>query len=364
MTRNLLYVDDERANLVVFRAAFGEHFEILEATSAAEALELFKANEVPVMVADQRMPDVTGVELCEIVKRDYPHTIRMILTGYTDAEAMMEAINKGQVYSFVTKPWERETLFAILVRGFEAYDAAISNSALTEQLDHAERCAELGRCVAEVAHEMRNQLFILPLIELIEEKFQGYEELVELARIARHTHDRLQELIDEVKNFVRREDENCRRIRVSLGQLAREAMSLLAMHEGIPKQALHLSVEAEPTVFCHNAKIQQVLFNLVSNAADAVASRDDSRIDVTVAQDGNEALLSVNNNGPAIEPDVLARIWEPFFSTKGENGTGLGLDRCRRIVEAHRGTIQCDNRPSDGVTFTVRLPMADDTQEA
>ena len=145
MKRNLLYVDDERANLVVFRAAFCKHFNIIEASSAGQAMELLRDNDVPVMVADQRMPDVTGVELCQTVKREHPHTIRMILTGYTDSDSMMDAINKGQVYSFVTKPWDRETLLATLVRGFEAYDLSVANSALIERLEHRSEERRVGK---------------------------------------------------------------------------------------------------------------------------------------------------------------------------------------------------------------------------
>ncbi len=364
MKRTLLYVDDERANLVVFRAAFAAHFNILEASSAAEALELFKTHEIPVMVVDQRMPDVTGVELCEIAKRDYPHTIRMILTGYTDSNAMMEAINKGQVYSFITKPWERQTLFTMLVRGFEAYDLALSNSALAERLDHAERCAALGRCAAGVAHEMRNQLFVLPLVELIENEFQDHAELVELARIVRQTHDRLKELIDEIKDFVRMDGGNYRMLNVNLGQLAREAVSLAGMHESIPKHALKLAVAAEPVVCCHKAKIQQVLFNLVKNAADALKSHDKPEIEITVACDETAGVLSVCDNGTGIDPASLERIWEPFFTTKGDEGTGLGLDTCRRIVEEHGGTLTCESRPGSGATFVVRLPVAEPAQVA
>ena len=139
MKRNLLYVDDERENHIVFKAAFAEHFNVLKASSAREALDIFEGQEIPVMVADQRMPDVTGVELCVAVRRYFPQTIRMILTGYTDSEAMMAAINEGQVYSFITKPWERETLFSVLVRGFESYDLSLSNTALSERLGQAER---------------------------------------------------------------------------------------------------------------------------------------------------------------------------------------------------------------------------------
>ena len=97
MKRNLLYVDDQPENLVVFRAAFGKRLNVMTAASGAKALELFGNHEIPVMIADQRMPDMTGVELCEIARREHPHTIRMILTGYIDSDAMMEAINKGHV---------------------------------------------------------------------------------------------------------------------------------------------------------------------------------------------------------------------------------------------------------------------------
>lgn len=364
MKRNLLYVDDERANHIVFRAAFSKHFNILEASNAHQALEMFGSKDIPVMVADQRMPDVTGVELCEIVKRDHPHTIRMILTGYTDSEAMMEAINKGEVYSFITKPWERETLFSVLLRGFEAHDLAVSNNALSERLDHADRCASLGRSAAGIAHEMRNQLFILPLVELIEEKYQDQEELIELASIVRLTHDRLQELIDEIRNFVRTEEPGYQRLRVSLADLTREAVSLAGMHESISKRSLSLEIESEPIVVCHRAKIQQVIFNLIRNAADAVRDRENADIKLTVARNGTDAILTVRDNGPGIEPDSLDRIWEPFFTTKGEEGTGLGLDLCRRITEAHGGTITCDSKSGGGAAFTIRLPLAEVSQDA
>jgi signal transduction histidine kinase len=311
------------------------------------------------------MPDVTGVELCEIVKREYPQTIRMILTGYTDPDSMMEAINKGQVYSFITKPWARETLFPILLRGFEAYELVASNNALSERLDHAERCATLGRCAASIAHEMRNQLFILPLVELIESKYQNHAELMELAAVARLTHERLKELIDEVKTFVRRDETHGQKTaRVLLSHLTREAVFLAGLHESIPKRALRLEVLAEPLVCCHKARIQQVVFNLVKNAADALASHPDPRIDITVSQEDSHAVLSVGDNGRGIDPVDLERIWEPFFTTKGAESTGLGLDFCRRTIEALGGTITCQNRPGLGATFVVCLPVVADLQDS
>ncbi|MCP4246350.1 MAG: hybrid sensor histidine kinase/response regulator [bacterium] len=364
MGRNLLYVDDQPDNIVVFRAAFKKKFDLLEATSADEALELFKVHDIPVMVADQRMPDMTGVELCEVVAREYPHTVRMILTGYTDPEDMMDAINKGHVYNFVTKPWKRETLHSVLVRGLEAHDLAVSNSALLERVDHADRCATLGRFTAGMAHEMKNQLFVLPLVELLEEKCPDDEELLKLAAIARQTHHRLAELIDEVMDFVRQENQSFARTPLNLADVAREAVSLAGMDEQIPKRCLKLKVRAEPVILCHRAKLQQVVFNLLKNAAHAVRHQENQQITITIDRQGSEAILSVVDNGPGIPPDILERIWDSFFSTKGPEGNGLGLDMCRRIVEAHGGTICCQSRPGRGARFTVQISVHEGSPEA
>lgn len=356
MKRNLLYVDDQRDNLIVFRASFAKHFNVLEASSAAEALELFRSHEIPVMVADQRMPEMTGVELCEIVEREYPHTIRIILTGYIDTDAMMEAINKGRVYNFITKPWEPKALLSTLVRAGETYDLTIANLALVERLDQAGRCATLGWFTAGVAHEMRNQLFILPLIEMLEDKYPGDKELMELAGIARQTHDRLNDLISEVMDFVRKDGSTGEQIPVNLASVVREAVSLAGMDEAIPKKALKLEIRSEPIVSCQKAKLQQVLFNLLRNAADATRDLAEPQITIVVGQSGEHATLTVSDNGPGIEESQLEQIWAPFFSTKGSEGNGLGLDLCRRTIEAHGGEIACHSGPGEGATFEIRLP--------
>jgi signal transduction histidine kinase len=348
----------------VFRASFRKYFSVHEAASAAEALDLFAKRDVPVLVADQRMPDMTGVELCEIVSREYPHTICMILTGYADPEAMMDAINRGHVYSFVTKPWEREALLSILLRGFEAHDLAISNNALLERVDHAERCATLGRLAAGVAHEIRNQLFVLPLVELIEAKYRNDEELMQLASVARDTHDRLTHLVGEVMDFVRKDGSASKRTSVNLSDLVRETLSLAVLDKNVPRDRLKLEVHAEPRVYGHKAKLQQVLFNLVRNAADAIGVQANGEVTAIVDQAGPNAILSVRDNDGGIDPGHMQKIWEPFFSTKGEAGNGLGLDVCRRIVEAHNGTISCDSNPGDGATFNIRLPLIEGTEAA
>jgi signal transduction histidine kinase len=357
MKRVLLYVDDEPDNLIVFRASFANQFEILEANSGEQALAILQEREAPVILVDQRMPNMSGVELCEIVRDRHPHTIRMILTGYTEPAAMADAINKGHVYNFITKPWERELLLATLIRGFEAYDLAISNHALTERLAHGERCATLGRLAAGIAHEMGNQLCVLPLVEWIEDNYRECEDLQELAKIVRETNSRLEGLIDEVKAFVRMEDESCPMETARLDLLLHETLSFARFDRTIPAGLVRSEIAVCPEVRANRVKIQQALLNLLKNAVHAVRETTEPSILVSLGTDGDQAVLTVEDNGCGIDEEALKQMWDPFFTTKGAAGTGLGLDITRRIIESHDGVIDCTSTLGSGSRFTIRLPM-------
>ncbi len=119
MKSNILYVDDEPENIVVFEAAFEDLFNISTANSAEEALQLTEESYFPVIVSDQRMPGMTGAELFEILRERHPFSKRIVLTAYSDTSTMMDAINKAGVYQFVTKPWNRESLAPVLMRAVE-----------------------------------------------------------------------------------------------------------------------------------------------------------------------------------------------------------------------------------------------------
>jgi signal transduction histidine kinase len=355
--RDILCVDDEVDNLIVFEASFEQDFKIWPVRSGREALELLEQRAFPVVVADQRMPQMSGSQLFEIMRRRHPHTKRIMLTGYADSEAMLSAINQGQVYNFIKKPWERSAVFPLLLRAIESYDLAISNLALTDRLVTVDRCAALGQCAARIAHEMGNQLCMLPLLELIEEKYGHLDDLVQTAEFARSTYDRLVELINEVKSFVRQQHAGAVVQPLQLCEALHELMDFLRYDSTLPMQAVQLELRAEPTVRGNKTKLQQVLVNLLKNAAHAIGGRPDGRIVVSLDCESDVAVLSVRDNGVGIAADVMQHIWEPFFTTKGTSGTGLGLDISRSIIQSHGGRIDCQSSPGCGATFTIRLPI-------
>jgi serine phosphatase RsbU (regulator of sigma subunit) len=140
--RSILYIDDEEDNLTVFRARFRREFEIHLANSGQQGMEIMKQNDIQVVITDQRMPEMTGVEFLEKIIPDYPDCIRMVLTGFSDVEAIIQAINKGRVYRYITKPWNRDELKITIDRALEAYDLKQQNRKLIEDLKEANQNLE------------------------------------------------------------------------------------------------------------------------------------------------------------------------------------------------------------------------------
>ncbi len=352
---DILYVDDETDNLIVFEATFGNDFNIHVMSTAREALQFLEHTPVPVLVADQRMPGMTGIELFEIVRDRHPHTKRIVLTGYTEGAAMLDAINKGQVFYFLTKPWQRESLAAVLIRALEAHRLELKNSVLTEQLVAAQRFAMLGHAAAKMTHEISNGICILPLIEYVDENHSDDEVLMLLATCARTAHERLVHLLGEVHQLVHGENRDIVLRPMRLADIVRELVAFLRFDDRIEPARLELEIVHEPLVLANQSKIQQVLLNLINNAFFAIRNREDGRVTVRLEIEGDRAVLSVADNGCGIPAEHLLRIWDPYFTTKGKEGTGLGLAICRELVESHGGELDCQS--GSGMKFTIRLPL-------
>ena len=131
---NVLYVDDEVYNLTAFRAGFRRAFNIFTAESAAEGIEILRTEDIHVIVTDQRMPVTTGIEFLESIIPEFPEPIRILLTGYADINAVIDAINKGHVYKYIQKPWSDTDLKMNIEKAFEIYSLRKENRELTERL--------------------------------------------------------------------------------------------------------------------------------------------------------------------------------------------------------------------------------------
>ena len=130
----ILYLDDEENNLQAFKATFRRDYKIFLAISAMEGEEILAKEEVDLIITDQRMPEKTGVEFLQKIIPTYRNPIRILLTGYTDIQAVIDAINKGQIYHYLTKPWEEDYLRTVIKNAFEVYSLRKENEKLTNAL--------------------------------------------------------------------------------------------------------------------------------------------------------------------------------------------------------------------------------------
>ena len=146
----ILVVDDERDNLDAFRFNFQRMFNLHLAEGGDEALQLARAHDVAVVVTDQRMPRMTGLELLRKIRDLHPHAVGIIMTAFTDVEVLVEAINLGHIYRYVTKPWDREELRGILRQALERFHLQRENNRLQQQL------AQYAGLLSREAHEAFN----------------------------------------------------------------------------------------------------------------------------------------------------------------------------------------------------------------
>jgi response regulator RpfG family c-di-GMP phosphodiesterase len=131
---NVLYVDDEDNNLQAFKASFRRIFNVFTAISADEGKKILSQHEIHVLITDQRMPGTLGTELLAQAVKDYPDQIRILLTGFSDIEAIKDAINRGQIYHYLQKPWNDQELKETIENAYKVYHLKKKQKELSEQL--------------------------------------------------------------------------------------------------------------------------------------------------------------------------------------------------------------------------------------
>lgn len=228
--------------------------------------------------------------------------------------------------------------------------------ATQEQLIKTERLATIGKLTSSISHELRNRLALLTGIEFIEMKYGHDPEVKLFTQMVLTGQRRALALVEEIKNFAKNRPEHYEMLEKELVPAIERTLSILKLDPGVHKRTLEFNYSSNPVLAFNEDKIEQVIINLIRNAVEAT-SEEDGRIVVTVSAEEQHAVIRISDNGCGIPSENLPRIWEPFYSTKGDEGTGLGLEICRRIIEAHGGLINCDSEVGKGTTFTIYLPL-------
>lgn len=386
-------------------------FRVRPARHGREALEFVRERLPALVVTDVMMPEMSGTELCQAIKTDdgLAGVPVMLVTSKAEREMKIHGLELG-ADDYVTKPFHPRELVArarSLVRlGSLQLALAEQNAALESALSHlhdtevvlvqSERLAAVGELAAGIAHEVNNPVnFALNSLRMLRDTVVQVNEfatrvaalewrdpakladsaaelerleaemgigevaatLDELVGIVIEGLGRTGRLVRDLQDFGAHGDRE--RVAVDLRSAIDSTLRLL--HPLLQERRLKVECSYAPdlpAVVADPSAVKQLVLNLLKNAADALEETGGNiRIAAAASEDRGLVEVSVEDDGPGIPPDLRERIFAPFFTTKAAGrGTGLGLSICRRIAEAHQGSLDVGAAASEGALFTLRLP--------
>ncbi len=375
-TRGVLLVDDEPLNLKVLKSLLEDDYTVYQAASGAEALALAKETPLDVVIADQRMPEMTGTELLERLRAVRPDVAGILLTAFADEGTARSAINQAGVVRFLKKPCDRDELrealahaiatvaqrrtIAKLVELLAARTDELSSSlaqvrASQEQVLHLERIGTMGQLASGVLHDLRNVTVSLRAVEFEIAQTATAPELVETLQVGMKGIDSLTATLEAMYQFARGGASTVAQRKIAPEAVLKDALAIARMDPNYRGRTVELAVDAGLSmVRGDQQKLTQVMVNLLRNALQASGERTTVRVR---AEAGSAVvLLAVEDEGPGVSAELSGQLFQPFVSTKGKEGMGMGLYMARLIVESHQGQISCSNRPQGGARFQVSLP--------
>lgn len=360
----ILCVDDEPDNLDALERLFRKDYHVLRAQSGREALDILKQVQSPIalIITDQRMPEMTGVQLLEKTIQTHPETLRILLTGYTDLESVIEAVNKGQIYRYLTKPWDSLDLLKTVEHAAETFVIRRDLKAKTAELEKAfNELKTLDTAKSNfmilINHELKTPLTtLLSFSDLLSETKLDDEQKSMLQRI-RKSADRLKLLIDDVLLIVRAETGQLRldkNIQI-INHL--EEKNYLDINKYIEQKNLTISYNFDALpIMCDSRLIKQVLLRLVHNAVKF--AKENSTVQIISKRNLQGIDFLVINEGNPIADNVLNKIFNPFFIDENimnhSTGLGLGLSICQAILKTHQSELKMTNLPN-GVQASFHL---------
>ncbi|TAK07449.1 MAG: hybrid sensor histidine kinase/response regulator [Candidatus Manganitrophaceae bacterium] len=376
----VLFVDDEEMALISLSELYDREFTIHTAKSGKEAIEVLRAHpEIAVIISDQRMPQMSGVEFLAQAKKMVPEAVRMLLTAYTEMEMVIKAINEGNIYRYITKPCNVSDLRFAILQGIEHYHLIKERDRLyAEKIETLKRVARtnrltaIGTLAAGMAHEINNPMvaiytFLQMLPQKLKEPQLDKEYLEKFYSLSIREAERIQTLIRKLLDFSKGGDQDALSLKeADINLILQEVVVLLKLEARKKETEIDLHSASDlPLAKIDSEKIRQVFLNLIINAIHAT---DAGRITLTSSfhqddQGQGTIQISVGDTGIGISEENLEKLFNPFFTTKETQGTGLGLMICHHIIDQHRGMIDVQSKLGKGTTMTVQIPVDPTTYE-
>lgn len=370
-TPRVLIVDDEEdlcqyLKLMISKKA---SYEVDIATDGAAAFEKIKEQRFNLVISDINMPKMNGIELLNNIKNYDPDIEVIMLTGKSSLETAVQALQYN-AFDYIEKPVESRKLLVAMgnALGKQRLNLELKSvldrvsrerkelKAKVEQqaadLNRKERLAITGAVAATLTAELMKPLGdVVRTFSGILENSSNRAKVEELVRAAQPGAERVQNTLKEIVTFSEQVQPKLQPI-----GLADFVQKLLEYHSNMHRD-VRFSVAGRPEGIeftCDEDLLDRAIGSLIENACDAMG--DKGEIEIGIARESGRLMLSIQDSGPGIPADQLDKVFMPFFSTKGNKGSGLGLTITRRIVEDHQGELKVESPAGKGARFTINLP--------
>jgi signal transduction histidine kinase len=371
----VLVIDDEMGPRESLRMLLKPSYQVHTADSVESGLQLLTEKRPDAIVMDIRMPGVTGIEGLRRIRQIDPHLSVIMLTGFGALETAKEALRLG-ANDYISKPFDAREMREVINRNVErtrlhrTSESAASeikelNNRLLQELAQKERLASLGQASAEFVHDIGNPLTIVwGYVQLLAKKLEESESTNNPNAVSSNKE---LEIIEQNVRLCRDlltmwqsygSVEAAPHKLISISNIVREVVAGVgAMAKETPVE-LKCEVTDDPCSLTGDAvQITRAIQNVVINAIQA-SGESRGAVEVSCIRKDFYVDVCIADNGHGIEPEQIAKIFDPYFTTKqGKSGTGLGLYITKKVIKDHNGSIKVDSTPRVGTTITIRLPL-------
>jgi signal transduction histidine kinase len=372
----ILVVDAEEDHLGEMIRCLQGVGQIEAATSGEEAWALIQASDPHVVIADQQLPGIHGLELLHRAVQHDPHVGRILLGRYGDTPGNLEAIDRRRAEAYVSKPCLphqlRLTVHSVLERTrLERDNARLCEDLVTKngQLREAmrslraaqrrvldsERLGAIGRMIAMIVHDFRGPLAVIRSTagEIARDDVAAAERDSLAEEILQET-ERMSRMCAELLEVTRASGGPIHQNETEFDELVATSLALLADDAARAGVTIQSRLGSGARLLLDADRFRRVLLNLGYNALEAMPEGGELRVETRRGEDG--VWLSVSDTGHGVPPELAPRIFDPFVTHGKHGGSGLGLAVVKKVVEDHGGTITLAKPEGGGTAFHIHLP--------
>ena len=352
----VLYLDDEQNNLISFKASFRYMFHILTANNVGEALKLLEQHtDIRVIFSDQRMPDKTGVQFFENVRVTFPDPIRILITAFTDVDTIIDAINLGNIFRYVKKPWTETDIITAINEANKFYTGnklmLLKNTELEKAYD------ELDKFAYSVTHDMRGPLLsILGAIDVAREMDQVNEMKGMLSMMKESVHN-LDAFIQNIHDYYNVKRGELVITELNFNDIVDEQIATYQLTAKMNQIRFNTDVSQKEIFRGDTMSMKIILNNLLSNAFKYQKKNNDKKlVELALKVEEGMVTIEIKDNGIGIAGNHIGDIFNMFFrASSQEAGSGFGLYNVKDALLKLNGEIKVDSILNQGTTFQVKI---------